>query len=313
MKAAIGGAIVTAIVFSFRVAGGADLQVGPQAAQAPPATDVFLADLQTSQATKISDNPGYDNQPGFSPDGAFVLYTSNRDGKQTDIFRYDIGAKATTQVTHTSESEYSPTVTPDGKTFSVIRVEADGTQRLWRFDLDGANPNLVLENVKPVGYHVWIDATHLGLFVLGANNQPPTLQIADTKTGTAAVVATNIGRGMRMRQNSTGNLVFVSKAETPWVIKEYSPSTGQTSTLTAVVEGSEDFAWDVINNKEALLMARGSKVHAWSPALPTWRELADYSSSGVGSITRIAVRPGDPSRQPHMALVGTGRPPGPQK
>ena len=113
MRAAIGGAIVTAIVFSFRIAGGAGLQVGPQAAQAPPATDVFLADLQTSQATKISDNPGYDNQPGFSPDGAFVLYTSNRDGKQTDIYRYDIAARTTTQVTHTSESEYSPTVTPD--------------------------------------------------------------------------------------------------------------------------------------------------------------------------------------------------------
>ena len=41
------------------------------------------------------------------------------------------------RVTNTPESEYSPTVTPDGAHISVIRVEADGTQRLWRFTLDG--------------------------------------------------------------------------------------------------------------------------------------------------------------------------------
>ena len=37
------------------------------------------------------------------------------------------------QVTNTPEAEYSPTVTPDRRHISVIRVEADGTQRLWRF------------------------------------------------------------------------------------------------------------------------------------------------------------------------------------
>ena len=44
---------------------------------------------------------------------------------------------STTRVTNTPESEYSPTVTPDGAHISVIRVEADGTQRLWRFTIDG--------------------------------------------------------------------------------------------------------------------------------------------------------------------------------
>jgi len=144
-------------------------------AQAPPATEIYLTDLQIDRGPLVgatdtfinaSSNPGYDNQPSFTADSASMLFTSNRDGKQTDIYRYDVAAKATVQLTHTPESEYSPLVTPDGKTFSVVRVEADGAQRLWRFDLDGSNPRLVLENVKPVGYHVWIDATHLGLFVV---------------------------------------------------------------------------------------------------------------------------------------------------
>ena len=38
------------------------------------------------------------------------------------------------------------------------RVEADGTQRLWKVGELGEGPTLVLPGVKPAGYHAWIDA-----------------------------------------------------------------------------------------------------------------------------------------------------------
>jgi hypothetical protein len=168
----------------------------------------------------VTNNPDYDNQPSFLPDGSAVLFSSKRDGKQNDIYRYDLASKQVKPVTTTAESEYSPVVTPDGKTFSVIRMEADGTQRLWRFDLSGQNPRLVLENVKPVGYHVWIDATHLALFVLGGQGQPATLQLADTATGKAEVIESSIGRSMSMRPG-THSATFVSKpANEHWLIKD---------------------------------------------------------------------------------------------
>ena len=98
------------------------------------------------------------------------------------------------QVTRTPESEYSPTVTPDGAHISVIRVEADGTQRLWRFTLDGGAPELVLAGVKPVGYHAWADDHTLVLFVLGS---PATLQLADTSAGDAEILVTGINRSIQ--------------------------------------------------------------------------------------------------------------------
>lgn len=74
----------------------------------------------------------YDNRPAFTPDGTGLLFTSTRGGgTQTDISRYDIMSGETMRVTSTPESEYSPTVTPDEAHVSVIRVEADGTPRLW--------------------------------------------------------------------------------------------------------------------------------------------------------------------------------------
>lgn len=279
--------------------GGALAASPPQAA---PATEVYLAPLASQAGSvavgtwiNISNNAGYDNQPSFLPDGSGVLFSSNRDGKQMDIYRYDIARKQVSQVTNTTEAEYSPVVTPDRRTFSVIRVEADGAQRLWRFDLDGANPRVVLETIKPVGYHAWIDATHLALFVLGSGGAPATLQLADTTTGMADVIETGIGRSILVRPG-TGTVSYMVTAP-PRMLKEFDPRTRATRPLVAPVEASQDCAW---LSDGRLLMARGTVISVWAPGAASWSELANLSASAPGApsgappvsqITRMAVSP----------------------
>ncbi|PYP63416.1 MAG: hypothetical protein DMD37_06350, partial [Gemmatimonadetes bacterium] len=148
------------------------LLLAMQAAAAPPATDIYLADLrvvdgrvQVGTPVNVTARPGYDNQPFFLPDGGAFLYTSIRADSQADIYRYDLRTATSVRLTATRESEYSPTPLPDGSGFSAVRVEADSTQRLWAFDWDGARPRLVLDSIKPVGYHAWGDARTVALFV----------------------------------------------------------------------------------------------------------------------------------------------------
>jgi len=189
---------------------GASQRPAPPAAP-PPDTEIYLAPLESGvkvgRPVNITNSPGYDNQPSFTPDGASVLFTSIRGGgTQTDIYRYDITSGTTNQVTHTPESEYSPTVTPDGAHISVIRVEADGTQRLWRFTLDGRAPELVLPGVKPVGYHVWAGDHTLVLFVLGS---PATLRLADTSGGEPEILVTGINRSIQRIPG--GTISFVAR------------------------------------------------------------------------------------------------------
>ena len=282
------------------------------AAQAPPSTDVYLAELRArgprdrveiTAPVNVTHRTGYDNQPFFTPDGRGFLYTSVTDG-QADIWRYDIAAGRSVPVTTTPESEYSATPLPDGSGFSVVRVEADSTQRLWRFDWDGGHPALVLAGVKPVGYHAWGDGQTLALFVLG---QPATLQVADLRTGTATPVAKDIGRGVqRIPGVDPPAISFVQKGTPPdsaWVVAQLDLATRRIRTLVRTLPGVDQYAW---TPGGVLLMAKGAKLYQWSPSRgPEWEEIADFSALGIDSITRLAVsRRGD-----RLALVAADRTP----
>jgi hypothetical protein len=293
------------------------------AAQAPPDTEIYLAPLQVvdgviqvGPAVDITNSAGYDNQPFFTADGRSVLFTSVRGpvgATQTDIYRYDILPRQVVQVTRTPESEYSATVTPDGN-LSVIRVEldADKTQRLWQFTAGGANPRVVLESVKPVGYHAWADSQTLALFVLGPAGQPATLQLADTRTGTATILATDIGRSIQRIPAAASApapaaaISFVQRERTAdgvnLVIKELNPATRAISMLTPAVAGSReaDCAW---MPNGTLLMANGGTLYSWRRGQSGWHEVVSLERLSLAGVTRLAVSPkGD-----YLALVGSPR------
>jgi len=277
----------------------------PSHAQAPPGTDIWIFGLSEEGVTldlgsgvRATDRPGYDNQPTFLPGGRFLLFTSIDDAGQADIHRFDIQAGTRAPLTRTApESEYSATLMPSGDRISVIRVEADSTQRLWSFDLEGGSPALILREIQPVGYHAWLDDDGLALFVLGS---PATLQLASVETGRAEVAARNIGRSL-YRVPGRGTVSYVQWDESrKGAIMELDPGTGETEILAPLMEGNEFYAW---TPGAVLLMGQGSRLFRWVPGSShAWEEVADLGSSGVRGISRIAVSPeGD-----RIAIVGVG-------
>ena len=265
--------------------------------QGPPATDIYLAGLGVARSrvtveapVNVTARPGYDNQPFFLPDGRAFLYTSVREDGQADIYRYDIAGKNSTRLTTTPESEYSPTPLPNRKGFSVIRVEADSTQRLWAFDGDGSRPRLVLDSIKPVGYHAWADDHALVLFVLGS---PPTLQIADAGSPGARgeVVAHDIGRSLQ-RIPRRASVSFVQRDSAagggPW-LEALDVRTRSVTKLVQPPPGADFFAW---TPGGIVLTASGTKLYQWDPRRgDAWEEVADLAGAGLTNVTRLAVSP----------------------
>lgn len=260
--------------------------------EAPPATDIYLLEagsglesLKHVKPLPLAVEKGYDNQPFFTPDGRMVLFTASRDGKQTDIYEHTRGG-ATRKLIGTPEGEYSPTITPDGG-ISVIRVEADGTQRLWRFDRNGTTPRVLLPDVKPVGYHAWIDGETLALFVLG---KPATLQIAKVGPGRADTVASDIGRSIQPIPGRRAVSFVQREGDGRYVVKQFDGDTRRVSVLTDAVAGSADrySAWMADGT---LLMTSGTRLFAWKAGDKLWREVYDVAPHGLAGLSRIAVSP----------------------
>jgi Tol biopolymer transport system component len=264
----------------------------------PPGTDIYLvsltnglASMNAARPSPIATAPGYENQPMFGPDGGRILFAANR-GTQTDVFVFDRASGRTSQLTDTAENENSPTYLPAGVGeaggFSVVRTELDRSQRLWRFDSQGRNPQVVLTEVKPVGYHAWVDADVVALYVLG---QPATLQIASVTSGAAAVAATGIGRSLH-RVPGTKSVSFVQReASGEFWIKQIDIASKAIEPLVKAVEGStdRDMAW--MPDGRTLLMSSGTKVFSWTRGATGWTEVFDAAAHNLGAVSRLAVSP----------------------
>lgn len=260
---------------------------------AAPSTDIYLFRLDRgflpmrNRLFNITNRPGYDNQPSWDGN-ARILYTSIHGG-QADIYQINFETSASGKVISTPESEYSPATTPDGKAISVVRVERDSTQRLWRFPKDGSHPSVILEHIKPVGYYAWLDSTTLALFVLGS---PNTLQIADTRTGTARVVTTNIGRSLQ-RVPGGRRASYVHRSADKWVLETVNPTPRSNGTFDvdtiAVLPDSADYvAW---KSATELFTAAGSRIFRMRRPGRHWEQIADLSSDGIRRISRLAIKP----------------------
>ena len=280
-----------------------------------PSTDVWVVPIQerapvlrVGTPRNLTHRTGYDNQPSFTPDGRAVLYTVTGADAQADSWRITLPDGAPERLTRTAESEYSPLVTPDGHFFSVVRVEADSTQRLWKFPLNGrGTPSLVLTDIKPVGYHLWTSAHQLVLFVLGgalgAPAAPPaTLQVADDRTGSAQVVARNIGRALaKVPGRDAVTFLQLVEDSASW-ISELDLRTHATRRLMHPPQGAED-GYHVYSRGGMLLTAAGTKLYVWADG--DWKVAADLAAFGVKNISRLAMSP----RGDALAFVADDVPP----
>ncbi|HVS04204.1 MAG TPA: hypothetical protein VMT16_15680 [Thermoanaerobaculia bacterium] len=263
----------------------------PAAVAEVPDTEIWLAPLQggaeaptVGEPRNITRRPGYDNQPAFLPDGHGVLYTAIGDG-QADVWIHLLRGGGRARVTATPESEFSPTPIPGEAAISVVRVESDERQRLWRVSLDpGRDITLLLPHVEPVGYHAWADPTTVFLFVLG---EPPALQRVSLPGGPPQLVARDVGRSLHRIPGEQAMSYVQRQGEALWVTR-YDLITGESEPLVQLLPGSEDVAW---GPGGTLWCGQGSRLLRWRQGQEGWLLVADLAPQGVGTISRLAVHP----------------------
>ncbi|UII75476.1 nuclear transport factor 2 family protein [Flagellimonas sp. HMM57] len=255
-------------------------------------TDVYLFDLEIkggepvlSNPKNISNNDGYDNQPSFLNDNT-VVYSATRNN-QTDILRFNIEAGSTTSwITNTPDgSEYSPLKVPNKKAISAIRLDLDGLQRLYEYDIQTGDSKEILKDLK-VGYHVWYNDHILVSTILVEGRMD--LVVNNLKDGTNQTFQKNVGRSLWKIPDSD-LISYISKEKEVWEIKSLNPVSGATKKITNTYKNAEDMCW---LNSTIILAGAEKSVLKYDTSLDiNWQPVITFKQDEINNISRIAVNP----------------------
>ncbi|MBI4468681.1 MAG: PD40 domain-containing protein [Acidobacteria bacterium] len=81
----------------------------------PAGSEVYIANADGTGIRRLTFNTAYEAETSFSPNGKWILYTSNIDGN-LELYRMTTNGKKNTRITHTSEmQEGGAFYMPDGK------------------------------------------------------------------------------------------------------------------------------------------------------------------------------------------------------
>jgi hypothetical protein len=273
------------------------LKATPSVSQLP-VTHVYCFDMERDGAginvkngrfLTAFNQQGYNNQPNWvNNNELYIAVQTPYDTNQTDILSLSVWNNTVTRITATAESEYSPTIMLDRRSFSCVRTDVGGggsTQRLWAYPLDRSNSGRDLLSLQQnVGYHCWLSDKKVALFIV--DGQKNYLKIANIDDQSSIQLMPEIGRSMA--RMSDGKLAFVQKGGAQWAIKSLDPASYNSTVLIETLPGSEDFT---LMSDGTFIMGNGAKLYAYNPADATkeWRELVDLSKYGLSNIKRIAI------------------------
>ncbi len=226
-----------------------------------------------------------DDEPAFLPDSTGFLFTSNRDGKQSDIYKYVIASKTAIQVTRTPEDEFNPVVAPDGRTFTAARGPE---RRLWRYGLDGTDAGAVASHPNAVVAHAWFSPTVTASIVASGDGRTGTVQLTDISAGTTDVIESGVGRSLFVRPDRSAIVFVRTVRDGSLVMREWTAATKKTREIGFALEGADQVTGTPIGTP---VMGAGSKLRFFEPASDRWVEFADLDKQRVRGITRAAFSP----------------------
>lgn len=87
--------------------------------------DIQLVDVEDGSIRELTHDRHLDNSPCFSPDGRWVVFSSDRTGV-INLYAYDLENDALRQVTNVISGASMPDISPDGETIAFVSFSSRG-------------------------------------------------------------------------------------------------------------------------------------------------------------------------------------------
>ncbi|NNF04078.1 MAG: amidohydrolase, partial [Rhodothermales bacterium] len=170
--------------------------------------DLFTLPFEGGTATRITSGLAFDAQPRFSPDGASIVFTSDRDGGQ-NIWMMDLADSTFTQLSKGSSNRAeSPDFLPDGSyvVASMGGFRGGGLPKLKIFHVDGGGGIDLVEDAgslkmlgaapSPDGRWIWY-ARRNGDWQYNAQFPQYQIEAFDRETGERFTKTSRYGSALR--------------------------------------------------------------------------------------------------------------------
>ena len=134
--------------------------------------DIWAASSSGGKAHRLTDHIAYDGVPLWSPDGKFIVFTSNRKGNE-DVYIMGAGGGVPRQLTYHTGSDSASGFSPDGK-WVIFRSSRSSSGSIFRIPIEGGNAQPLLDTYWswPSDARISPDGKTL-LFSLGMENGSP--------------------------------------------------------------------------------------------------------------------------------------------
>jgi Tol biopolymer transport system component len=264
--------------------------------------DLYLLPFSGGDARQLTQGMAFDAQPRFSPDGAKVLFVSDRSGGE-NLWTVELATGDTAQLTKGNGHMYvSPEWSPDGQYVVASRADSRlGVVQLWIGHIDGGSGKVIVdepENVKtlgaaftPDGRYIWY-ARRSGSWSYNAMLPQYQLEVYDRQTGERYSRSSRYGSALRPTLSPDGRwLVYGTRHEDETGLRIRDLRTGEERWLAYPIQHDDQ---ESIADRDVL------------PGMSFTPDSRELVASYGGKIRRIPIDGGEPVEIPFHVTAELG-------
>jgi Tol biopolymer transport system component len=114
-------------------------------------SNIWIMNADGSNPSQLTDAPANDWFPAVSPDGRYIVFSSNRSG-EFNLWRMDMNGGNLKQLTN--GLAYAPEFSPDGRWVACM-FGSQENMCIWKFPVDGSSPVQLTETNASVPTFSW--------------------------------------------------------------------------------------------------------------------------------------------------------------
>ena len=100
----------------------------------PSDAELFIANADGTGERKLLPSSGFDYNASFSPDGQWIVFTSERNGS-SDIYRVRVDGSGLERLTDDPACDDQAALSPDGRQLAFVSTRGSGSNDIWILDL----------------------------------------------------------------------------------------------------------------------------------------------------------------------------------